>query len=53
MFATPDEAETAFYTAFANTDLDAMMLVWLDSDAVTCIHPVGPRISGHQAVRAS
>ena len=53
MFATPDEAETAFYTAFANTDLDAMMQVWLDSDAVICIHPVGPRISGHQAVRAS
>ncbi len=53
MFATPDEAETAFYTAFANTDLDAMMRVWLDSDVVTCIHPVGPRISGQQAVRAS
>jgi len=53
MFATPDEAETAFYTAFANTDLDAMMGVWLDSDSVICIHPVGPRISGHQAVRAS
>ncbi len=53
MFATPDEAEAAFYTAFAATDLDAMMAVWLDSDAVTCIHPVGPRISGHQAVRAS
>src|SRR5690348_4577570 len=52
MFATPDEAENAFYTAFANSDLEAMMGVWLDSDTVTCIHPVGPRISGRRAVRA-
>jgi ketosteroid isomerase-like protein len=52
MFTTPDEAENAFYTAFANTDLEAMMAVWLDSDTVSCVHPVGPRISGQQAVRA-
>jgi len=53
MYATPDEAETAFYTAFANTDLDAMMEVWLASDTVICVHPVGPRITGREAVRAS
>jgi ketosteroid isomerase-like protein len=53
MFATPDEAEDAFYTAFANTNLEAMMKVWLDSDTVTCVHPVGPRISGQDAVRGS
>jgi uncharacterized protein (TIGR02246 family) len=53
MFPTPDEAEEAFYTAFANADLEAMMAVWLDGDAVTCIHPVGPRLSGREAVRAS
>jgi ketosteroid isomerase-like protein len=53
MFPTPDEAEEAFYTAFANADLEAMMAVWLDGEAVTCIHPVGPRLSGLQAVRAS
>ena len=53
MFATPDEAEEAFYTAFANTDLEAMMQVWLDSDTVTCVHPVGPRINGRGAVRGS
>ncbi|MGE5624682.1 MAG: YybH family protein [Bacillota bacterium] len=52
MFATPDEAENAFYTAFADGDLDAMMGVWLDSDTVICVHPVGPRISGQRAVRA-
>lgn len=53
MFATPDEAETAFYTAFANTDLDAMMAVWLDSDVIGCVHPVGPRLTGRDAVRES
>ena len=53
MFATPDEAETAFYTAFASTDLEAMMAVWLDSDAITCVHPVGPRLTGREAVRRS
>ena len=53
MFATPDEAEEAFYTAFANSNLKAMMEVWLDSDTVTCVHPVGPRISGRDAVRGS
>ena len=53
MFPTPDEAEAAFYTAFTNTDLESMMEVWLDSDTITCIHPVGPRIIGCGAVRAS
>ena len=28
VFATPEEAEAAFYRAFENTDLDAMMAVW-------------------------
>lgn len=53
MFATADEAETAFYTAFANANLDAMMAVWLASESVICVHPVGPKLAGHQAVRAS
>jgi ketosteroid isomerase-like protein len=52
MYATPDEAEQAFYTAFADTDLTAMMAVWLDSETVICVHPVGPRISGAKAVKA-
>lgn len=51
MFATPDEAEAAFYTAFASADLEAMMAVWLESDAVVCVHPVGPKLTGRAAVR--
>ena len=51
MFATPDEAEETFYTAFAKANLEAMMGVWLDSDTITCVHPVGPRLTGREAVR--
>ena len=52
MFATPDEAEEAFYTAFAKANLDAIMDVWLDSDTITCVHPMGPRLTGREAVRS-
>lgn len=51
MFATPDEAEQAFYTAFADANLDAMMAVWLDNESVACVHPLGAKLSGLQAVR--
>lgn len=53
MFATPDEAESAFYTAIASASLDAMMAVWLASESVICVHPVGPKLAGQSAVRAS
>ena len=29
------------------------MKVWMTSDAVVCVHPVGPKVTGHQAVRAA
>jgi ketosteroid isomerase-like protein len=50
MFATPDEAEHAFYTAFADGNLEAMMAVWLESDSVVCVHPLGIKLSGRQTV---
>lgn len=53
MFATPQEAEEAFYRAFAHADLDAMMAVWNDTDAVECIHPRGERLRGLAAVGES
>ena len=53
-FATPADAEAAFYTAFARADLDAMMTVWADEDdAIVCVHPRGPLLSGREAVRQS
>lgn len=51
MYATPDEAEAAFYAAFAGANLDAMMEVWLDSESVICVHPLGIKLAGREAVR--
>ena len=53
-FTTPEDAETAFYTAFERADLDAMMAVWADDDQViVCVHPLGPVLAGLQAVKQS
>lgn len=52
-FYTPQEAETAFYTAFMKRDVEAMMTVWAEDESITCIHPVGPVRIGREAVRES
>ena len=39
LFATPQDAEAAFYEAFMKRDLEAMMAVWADDDEVYCVHP--------------
>ena len=53
LFATPQDAEEAFYEAFMKHDLDAMMAVWSDDDEVYCVHPRGARITGVAQVRES
>jgi uncharacterized protein (TIGR02246 family) len=53
LFATPQDAEAAFYEAFMKHDLEAMMAVWADDDEVYCVHPRGPRITGVAQVRES
>ena len=53
LFATPQDAETAFYEAFMKHDLDAMMGVWADDDEVYCVHPRGGRMTGVAQVRES
>lgn len=53
LFATPQDAEAAFYEAFTKGDLDAMMEVWADDDDIYCIHPGGARMSGVVQVRDS
>ena len=45
-----DEAESSFYAAFENLDLDLMKATWYRSDNVYCIHPGGPAQAGYQAV---
>lgn len=53
LFDTPDEAERAFYNAFEQADLDGMMAVWDEDDDVVCVHPMGPCLTGIQAVGKS
>lgn len=52
-FATPDEAEAAFYAAFEKADLAAMMAVWATDENIVCIHPLGPTLVGRSAVQRS
>lgn len=52
-FATSREAEVAFYGAFEQRDLEAMMTVWADSDNTVCIHPLGPTLVGRSAIEQS
>ncbi len=53
LFATPQDAEAAFYDAFIKRDLDAMMEVWSDDDDSYCVHPGGARVSGIERIRES
>lgn len=50
---SPAAAERAFYTAFEQGSVDAMMAVWADRPDITCVHPLGSMLIGRQAVRES
>ncbi|MBV7481650.1 nuclear transport factor 2 family protein [Bordetella sp. BOR01] len=53
MFATPEEAEQAFYEALEQADTVRLMQIWADDEEVVCIHPGGLRAVGHTAVQES
>ncbi|HQR51681.1 MAG TPA: nuclear transport factor 2 family protein [Burkholderiales bacterium] len=53
IFATPEDAEAAFYEALEHADLDAMMSVWAEDEDIVCVHPGGPRLAGFDEVRDS
>lgn len=53
LFASPEDAEAAFYDAIERGDLEAMMATWADDEEIVCILPSGQRLSGHAAVRES
>jgi len=53
LFASSQDAESAFYEALTKADLDAMMAVWADDDDIYCVHPNGARVSGVESVRES
>ncbi len=50
---TPEKAEAAFYEAFAQRNLEALMAVWADDERVGCVHPMSELITGQRAVRES
>lgn len=52
-YASAREAESAFYAAITNSDLEGMMSVWSDDDAVVCIHPGSPRLEGRLEIEES
>src|SRR5262245_17734860 len=52
IFPTAQDAENAFYEALERGDLDGMMSVWAEDEDVMCVHPGGPRLAGHEQVRA-
>ncbi len=53
LMASVDDVETQFYDALQRGDLELLMSIWSDDDDVACVHPGGPRVVGHGAVRAS
>jgi uncharacterized protein (TIGR02246 family) len=53
LLSTPEDAETAFYAAFERADLQAMMSLWADDEAIVCVHPLGPLLVGRKAIQQS
>lgn len=49
---TPDDTEAAFYDALQHADIERLMACWADEDEIVCVHPGGPRLMGHAAIRA-
>ncbi len=52
-YSTPIEAEQAFYKAFSQQDVSAMMAIWLNTDYIECIHPGSRRLIGPHAIEQS
>jgi uncharacterized protein (TIGR02246 family) len=53
LLASPDEIEAQFYEALQQGDIERLMALWADDDDIACVHPGGPRVMGHAAIRAS
>jgi len=48
-----EQLEDAFYQAFMQGDLEALMEVWWMDDSIQCVHPFGPLLTGYKAVYSS
>jgi ketosteroid isomerase-like protein len=52
LLASADDVEAQFYEALASADIERLMALWSEDDESACVHPGGPRLLGHAAVRA-
>lgn len=53
LFASPEDAEAAFYEALQKGDADALIGVWSEDEDTVCVHPTGTQIIGLEAIRES
>jgi ketosteroid isomerase-like protein len=53
LMASVDDIEAQFYEAMQRGDIERLMSLWSDEDDVVCVHPGGPRVVGHAAIRAT
>ena len=52
-FGSPDDCARAFYEAFAQADVEALMSVWADDEDICCAHPAAAPLYGYAAVRSA
>ena len=53
IYASPEDAELAFYESLTKGEADLMMLVWAEDEDTLCVHPTGIRLQGIPAIRES
>jgi ketosteroid isomerase-like protein len=53
LMASVDDVEAQFYESLQRADLERLMALWADDDEVVCVHPGGPRVVGHAAIRST
>lgn len=52
-FATPEDAERAFYHAVSQGNTDALMTIWAEDEETVCVHPTGVQLLGLGLIRES
>jgi len=52
-FATAEDAQRGFYSAFERSDFIAMTAVWLHEASVVCVHPAGNALCGWPEIERS
>ena len=52
-FATPEDAEKAFYETIVKRDADLLIQLWAEDEEILCIHPTGVRLTGIVPIRES